>query len=129
MHYLQRLKRFARQVLSISQVCFLQDSAHLGVLYSILGLIYMSNGTIRDDALDPFLIKMGLLGNPETMPPTHVQQRGLPRTTAASLGISDDIFETFGDIKEMIRKGKLELIVPLNRIFHLNFHTRIAYCA
>ena len=85
----------------------------------------MSNGTIRDDALDPFLIKMGLLGNPETMPPTHVQQRGLPRTTAASLGISDDIFETFGDIKEMIRKGKLELIVPLNRIFHLNYQNSL----
>ena len=66
----------------------------------------MSNGTIRDDALDPFLIKMGLLGNPETMPATHVQQRGMPRTSAASLGISEDIFETFGDIKEMIRKGK-----------------------
>ena len=84
----------------------LQDSAQLGALYSILGMIYMSNGSIRDDALDPFLIKMGLLGNPETMPPTHVQQRGLPRTTAASLGISEDIFETFGDIKEMIRKGR-----------------------
>ena len=77
----------------------------------------MSNGTIRDDALDPFLIKMGLLGNPETMPPTHVQQRGLPRTTAASLGISEDIFETFGDIKEMIRKGKLAL-VPFNGVWN-----------
>ena len=109
---------------NISSMVYLQDSAHLGVLYSILGLIYMSNGTIRDDALDPFLIKMGLLGNPETMPPTHVQQRGLPRTTAASLGISEDIFETFGDIKEMIRKGKLALLVPFNRVFHL-----IAYCA
>jgi len=97
-----------------------KDSAHLGVLYSILGLIYMSNGTIRDDALDPFLIKMGLLGNPETMPPTHVQQRGLPRTTAASLGISDDIFETFGDIKEMIRKewGQKQHYIDAVRVEH-----------
>ena len=65
----------------------------------------MSNGVVRDDVLDPFLIKMGLMGNPETLPPTNVQQRGLPRTTAVSLGISEDIFETFGDIKELIRKG------------------------
>ena len=65
----------------------------------------MSNGSIRDDVLDPFLIKMGLLGNPENLPPTHAHQRGLPRTTAASLGISEDIFNTFGDIKELIRKG------------------------
>ena len=65
----------------------------------------MSNGVVRDDVLDPFLIKMGLMGNPETLPPTNVQQRGLSRTTAVSLGISEDIFETFGDIKELIRKG------------------------
>ena len=67
----------------------------------------MSNGVVRDDVLDPFLIKMGLMGNPENLPPTHVQQRGLPRTTAVSLGISEDIFDTFGDIKELIRKGIL----------------------
>ena len=78
----------------------------MGVLYAVLGLIYMSNGAIRDETLDPFLIKMGLMGNPENIPPAYAQQRGLPRTSAASLGISEDIFETFGDIKELIRKGK-----------------------
>merc|ERR1712141_112765 len=46
---------------------------------------------------------MGLIGNPENMPPT-MQQRGIPRTTAFSLGISEDIFNTFGDVKELIRK-------------------------
>ena len=76
----------------------------MGVLYSVLGLIYMSNGVIHDEVLDPFLIKMGLIGNPENMPPT-MQQRGIPRTTAFSLGISEDIFNTFGDVKELIRKG------------------------
>jgi len=97
-----------------------KDSAQLGALYSILGLIYMSNGTIRDDVLDPFLIKMGLLGNPETMPATHVQQRGMPRTSAASLGISEDIFETFGDIKEMIRKewGQKQHYIDAVRVEH-----------
>ena len=77
----------------------------MGALYSVLGLIYMSNGTIRDEVLDPFLMKMGLMGNPDNLPPTHIQQRGLPRNSAASLGVSDDIFDTFGDIKELIRKG------------------------
>ena len=87
----------------------------------------MSNGTIRDDALDPFLIKMGLLGNPETMPATHVQQRGMPRTSAASLGISEDIFETFGDIKEMIRKGLGDFKIRCkdNDILIYSFHLKI----
>ena len=75
----------------------------MGVLYAVLGLIYMSNGVIRDDVLDPFLIKMGLMGNPENMPPAP--QRGLTRSTAASLGISEDIFDTFGNIKDLIVKG------------------------
>ena len=75
----------------------------MGVLYSVLGLIYMSNGVIHDDVLDPFLVKMGLMGHLEHMPPTHLQ-RGLPRSTAASLGISEEVFNTFGDVKELIRK-------------------------
>ena len=67
----------------------------------------MSNGVVRDEVLDPFLIKMGLMGNPENLPP---QQRGLTRITAVSLGISEDIFDTFGDIKELIRKGIIKYI-------------------
>ena len=59
---------------------------------------------IHDDVLDPFLVKMGLMGHPEHMPPTHLQ-RGLPRSTSASLGISEEVFNNFGDIKELIRKG------------------------
>ena len=82
-----------------------KEKAHLAVLYSILGLIYMSNGVIRDEALDQFLEKMGLMARGEDLPPTQVHQsRGQPRNTAASLGISEDIYDTFGDIKELIRK-------------------------
>ena len=85
-----------------------REKAHIGALYSILGLIYMSNGTVRDEVLDPFLVKMGLMGDPEHLPPTHVYQaRGAgaqPRNSATALGIQDDIFDTFGDIKELLRK-------------------------
>ena len=88
----------------------------MGALYSVLGLIYMSNGTIRDEVLDPFLMKMGLMGNPDNLPPTHIQQRGLPRNSAASLGVSDDIFDTFGDIKELIRKG-IKIIAKTSTTF------------
>ena len=66
----------------------------------------MSNGVVRDDVLDPFLIKMGLMGNPEHVQPTQLNlPRGQQHTTAAALGISEDILNIFGDIKELIQKG------------------------
>ena len=32
-----------------------KENAHLGLLYTVLGLIFMSNGVVRDDVLFKFL--------------------------------------------------------------------------
>merc|ERR1712038_1040401 len=69
-----------------------KDNAHLGLLYTVLGLIFMSNGVVREDVLFRFLRLLGVYEEDD--------RAGGPGGSKSIL--SEGIKELFGDVRQLV---------------------------